>query len=216
VAGRFEIQPAPIDLVPVVESAIEALRPIADSNQVAVHFEPEPAVPMVMGDAKRLQQVVWNLVSNAVKYTQAGGEAWVRLSRVGSSAELTVSDTGCGISPQFLPHVFEPFRQADSSATRRYGGLGLGLAIVQHLVDLHGGSIRATSEGEGRGACFTVTLPLAMDEAGVDRPLDPAAPGPARRSSAPRRGRSGTLELLDSLPRAARARVRPPAPPWQP
>jgi signal transduction histidine kinase/ActR/RegA family two-component response regulator len=180
VAGRFEIQPAPTELVPVVESAVEALRPDADSNHVAVRFEPDPGVPPVMGDAKRLRQVVWNLVSNAVKYTPGGGEVTVRLARVGGSAELTVSDTGCGISPAFLPHVFEPFRQADSSATRRFGGLGLGLAIVRHLVELHGGSIRAASEGEGRGACFTVTLPLAAEqcaEAPDSEPQLPYLPG---------------------------------------
>ena len=177
VAGRFEIQPAPTDLAPVVESAVEALRPDADSNHVVVHFELEPGMPPVMGDAKRLRQIAWNLVSNAVKYTQEGGEVTVRLARAGSSAELTVSDTGCGISPAFLPHVFEPFRQEDSSATRRFGGLGLGLAIVRHLVELHGGSVLATSEGEGRGACFTVVLPLATDRCGEEAPdSDPQLP----------------------------------------
>ncbi len=169
-AGKLDIHPALIDVAPVVENAIEALVPSAASSQVAIHVECEPGMPQIMGDAKRLQQVVWNLVSNAVKYTPEGGEVRVRLARAGSSAELTVSDTGRGISPEFLPHVFEPFRQEDGSATRLYGGLGLGLAIVRHLVELHGGTVRATSREEGRGASFTVTLPVASGQGTVNRP----------------------------------------------
>jgi PAS domain S-box-containing protein len=161
-AGRLDVHLAPMALAPVVENAIEALVPSAGANGVAIHLECEPAVPPVMGDAKRLQQVVWNLVSNAVKYTPEGGEVRVRLARAGASAELTVSDTGRGISPEFLPHVFELFRQEDSSATRCFGGLGLGLAIVRHLVALHGGTVRATSRGEGQGTCFTMTLPVVV------------------------------------------------------
>jgi PAS domain S-box-containing protein len=173
-AGKLEVHPALMDLAPVIEDAVEALAPSAHANRVAVHVECESGLPPVLGDAKQLQQVVWNLVSNAVKYTPEGGEVRVRLARAGGSAELTVRDTGRGISPEFLPHVFEPFRQEDGSATRCYGGLGLGLAIVRHLVELHGGAIRATSGGERRGACFTVTLPLAPGEAAVARPPVPA------------------------------------------
>ncbi len=161
IAGKLDIHPEPMDVAPAVEAAVEALRPVADQAQVALDFQCETNVPAVLGDAKRLQQVVWNLVSNAVKYTPAGGRVEVRLARAGSSAEITVSDTGLGISPEFLPHVFEPFRQADSATSRRHGGLGLGLAIVQHLVDLHGGTVQAASRGEGQGARLTVTLPLA-------------------------------------------------------
>ena len=160
-AGKLDVHPELMDLAPVVENAIEALVPSAAANRVAIHVECEPGVPRVVGDAKRLQQVVWNLVSNAVKYTPEDGEVRVRLARAGATAELTVCDTGCGISPEFLPHLFEPFRQEDGSATRCYGGLGLGLAIVRHLVELHGGTVRATSGGAGQGACFTVALPLA-------------------------------------------------------
>ena len=169
-AGKLNIRPALTELAPVVENATEALVPTAASSRVAIDVDCEPGVPPVMGDPKRLQQVVWNLVSNAVKYTPEGGRVRVRLTRAGSSAEITVSDTGRGISPDFLPHVFDRFRQEDGSSTRSYGGLGLGLAIVRHLVELHGGTVRATSEGEGRGACFTVALPAAGDEERVRRP----------------------------------------------
>ena len=176
-AGKLDIYPKPIDLAPVIEAAVDALRLGAESTKVVLQVKCEPGVPAVMGDAKRLQQVVWNLVSNAVKYTPEGGEVRVVLARAGSSAMITVSDTGRGISPEFLPHVFERFRQADSSSTRLYGGLGLGLAIVRHLVELHGGSVQAASQGEGRGACFTISLPLATGPAIVSYALpDQALP----------------------------------------
>lgn len=168
-AGKLDIEPAPTDLSPLIESAIESLRPSAAEKRLAIRFQCEPGIPPIVGDAKRLQQVVWNLVSNAVKYTAEGGQVRVRLERAGSAAKLTVSDTGCGISREFLPHVFDLFRQADSSSTRRHGGLGLGLTLVEHLVKLHGGTVRAESDGEGRGACFTVTLPLASGEATTGR-----------------------------------------------
>jgi len=175
-AGKLDIHPVPTNLALLAESAIEALRPSAAANRVAIHVECEPGMSRVMADPKRLQQVIWNLVSNAVKYTPEGGQVRVRLAPAGSAAELTVSDTGRGISPEFLPHVFERFRQADSSTTRRHGGLGLGLTIVEHLVKLHGGTVRAASEGEGRGSCFTVTLPLASAEAASCSRPDPELP----------------------------------------
>jgi CheY-like chemotaxis protein len=115
--------------------------------------------PAVLGDADRLQQVVWNLLSNAIKFTPHGGEVWVGLARHAGHAEISVRDTGQGIAPEFLPHVFDRFRQADGTPTRAHGGLGLGLAIVRHLVELHGGTVEAASAGEGRGATFTVHLP---------------------------------------------------------
>jgi signal transduction histidine kinase len=164
IAGKFDIHSKPVDLAPVMEAAVDALRPSAESTGIVLQVRCEPGVPAVMGDAKRLQQVVWNLVSNAVKYTPEGGEVRVSLARAGPSAKITVSDTGRGISPEFLPHVFERFRQADSSNTRLHGGLGLGLAIVRHLVELHSGSVQAASQGKGRGAFFTVTLPLASGQ----------------------------------------------------
>ncbi|OFX23191.1 MAG: hypothetical protein A2V77_11535 [Anaeromyxobacter sp. RBG_16_69_14] len=163
-AGKLQIHPSPVDLAPVIEAAVEGLRPSADASRIALDVRCAPGVPAVSGDAKRLQQIIWNLVSNAVKNTPVGGEVRVRLARSRSSAVISVSDTGRGISPEFLPQVFARFRQADGSITRGYAGLGLGLAIVRHLVELHGGTVRATSEGEGRGACFTVTLPLASGD----------------------------------------------------
>ncbi len=171
-AGKLQIHPSLIDLAPVIGAAVDALRPGADASQVALDVECASGIAAVTGDAKRLQQVVWNLVCNAVKYTPAGGKVRVRLARTGSSAVISVSDTGRGISSALLPHVFERFWQADSSTTRSYGGLGLGLAIVRHLVEMHGGTVWATSEGEGRGACFTVTLPLAQYD------VPPGPPGP--------------------------------------
>src|SRR5256885_6486419 len=120
-----------------------------------------PSARHVSGDASRLQQVVWNLLSNAIRFTPSGGRVCVRLERSGSNAQISVSDTGCGIGSDFLPYVFDRFRQADGSTTRRHGGLGLGLAIVRHLVELHGGAVKVDSTGEGCGATFTITLPLA-------------------------------------------------------
>jgi CheY-like chemotaxis protein len=130
----------------------------------------------VRGDAARLQQVVWNLLSNAIKFTPAGGRVTVRLGAQHGQASIAVADTGVGIRAEFLPHVFERFRQADGSTTRRYGGLGLGLAIVRHLVELHGGEVTVSSAGEGQGACFTVRLPL-QEAAAVPVPAS-AAPAP--------------------------------------
>ncbi|HTP24284.1 MAG TPA: PAS domain S-box protein, partial [Anaeromyxobacteraceae bacterium] len=176
IAGKLQINRSLLDLAPVVDAAVEALRPSADAHQIAVEVRCERAVPPVFGDAKRLQQVIWNLLSNAVKYTPAGGRVKVTLARSGGSAEISVADTGRGINPEFLPHVFERFRQADSSSTRRYGGLGLGLAIVRHLVEMHGGTVRAASEGDGRGACFTVTLPLGSGTAPCPSPPEMDSP----------------------------------------
>jgi CheY-like chemotaxis protein len=156
-----------VDLTKIVEAAINVVRPTAETKhiQIQTHFADQPA--MVSGDAHRLQQVVWNLLSNAVKFTQAGGHVLVTSSQAGPYVDLSVTDDGQGISVEFLPHVFERFRQADSSTTRKHGGLGLGLAIVRHLVEIHGGSVSAESAGEGKGARLTVTLPLLVDEESV-------------------------------------------------
>ena len=131
----------------------------------------------VLGDAGRLQQVVWNLLANAIKFTDEGGSVCVRLRRAGRDAELTVSDDGCGIEADFLPHIFERFRQADATTTRRHGGLGLGLAIARHLVELHGGTVRAESAGEGQGSTFVIRLPLAD----APRRVKKATPGRLQR-----------------------------------
>jgi CheY-like chemotaxis protein/anti-sigma regulatory factor (Ser/Thr protein kinase) len=150
----------PIELVPVVEAGLEAVRPSADAKEIHVSVDLEPRGVRVLGDPDRLQQVVWNLASNAVKFTPRGGRVEVSLRQTDSHVLLLVRDTGKGIPADFLPHVFERFRQADSTSTRKYGGLGLGLAIVRHLVELHGGTVHAESPGADQGATFTVRLPL--------------------------------------------------------
>jgi PAS domain S-box-containing protein len=160
VSGRLRIDRQTVDLVTVLEAAIESIRPVAEAKNIRIRpsLATEPAV--LTGDPVRLQQVAWNLLSNAVKFTPRGGSVEVALERVDSSAEIRVSDSGRGISPAFLPYIFDPFRQEEAIATRARSGLGLGLAIARRLVELHGGHIAVKSEGEGRGATFTVTLPL--------------------------------------------------------
>jgi CheY-like chemotaxis protein len=149
-----------VELGVIVEAALDAVRPAASAKSIRLLRTLDPATGLVSGDPDRLQQIVWNLLSNAVKFTPSGGQVTIRLDRVGRSARVTVTDTGKGISPEFLPFVFDRFRQADSSSTRVHGGLGLGLALVRHLVELHGGSVHAESAGEGKGAAFSVQLPL--------------------------------------------------------
>jgi CheY-like chemotaxis protein len=151
----------PIDPNSFIEAAVEAVRPAAEAKGVRLQRIMDTGVVTVSGDPVRLQQVVWNLLSNAIKFTPKGGRVQIRLERVNSHIEISVRDTGPGIEPEFLPYVFDRFRQADGRTTRQHGGLGLGLAIVRHLVELHGGTVRAESEGEGKGAAFTVLLPVA-------------------------------------------------------
>jgi PAS domain S-box-containing protein len=161
--GKFRLTVAPVDLRSVITSAIETLRPAATAKQISigVHLD---FTPMVEGDANRLQQIVWNLLSNAIKFVPRAGHIEVRLARADNAARIIVGDDGPGIDPSFLPHVFERFRQADASTARAHSGLGLGLAIVRHLAELHGGSATAESDGLGKGATFTVELPLAASE----------------------------------------------------
>ncbi|MFN6484425.1 MULTISPECIES: ATP-binding protein [unclassified Nostoc] len=160
VQGKIRLNIAKVELVPVIQAAIEAIYPTSEIKNIQVESNIDSSVSQVMGDAERLQQVVWNLLSNAVKFTPSGGRVEVHLEQVNSNAKITVSDTGKGISPDFLPYIFERFRQADSTTTRTDSGLGLGLAIVYHLVEMHSGTVYAVSEGEGKGATFTVLLPL--------------------------------------------------------
>ncbi len=160
IMGKLSLKVAPVDLPAVIQAALDSVRLAAQAK--GIHIETQLAEGgAVMGDRDRLQQVVWNLLSNAVKFTPPGGRVTLRLDRVGDVAQLTVSDTGMGIASDFLPYVFDRFRQADSSSTRKYGGLGLGLAIVRHIVELHGGAIEAVSAGEGQGATFIVNLPIS-------------------------------------------------------
>ena len=159
IQGRVSLTVTPLDARAVVDSAIETIRPAAAAKEIAVHVVAPIEPVAILGDAHRLQQVVWNLLSNAVKYTPRGGAVTLVVKTVSGRAVISVADTGDGIDARFLPHIFEPFRQGASSTMRK--GMGLGLAIVQRLVDLHGGSIAATSEGAGKGAEFTVSMPLA-------------------------------------------------------
>jgi PAS domain S-box-containing protein len=161
VSGKTVLHTSPLDLHEVIGAAVDVVRPALEAKGVTLHTSLDPNEGLMTGDASRLQQVVVNLLSNAVKFTPRGGEVSVSLRRVGFDAEIVVSDTGAGIAPAFLPHVFERFRQAEGAAQRGHaGGLGLGLAIVRHLVEMHGGEVTAESDGEGRGATFRVYLPL--------------------------------------------------------
>ncbi|MBG1245083.1 hybrid sensor histidine kinase/response regulator, partial [Nostoc sp. NZL] len=158
--GKLNLNMFPVNLVLVIEGALETVRLAAEAKNIQIKTMLDASFGQVLGDSGRLQQVIWNLLSNAVKFTPEGGKIAIQLERVDTQAQITVSDTGKGISPEFLPHVFEYFRQADSTTTRRFGGLGLGLAIVRHLIELHGGTIWAESLGEGQGAIFTARIPL--------------------------------------------------------
>jgi signal transduction histidine kinase/ActR/RegA family two-component response regulator len=159
-AGKLRLDVRPVELTDVIGAAVEIVRPAADAKGVTLRTVLDTSSGLVSGDADRLQQVVWNLLSNAVKFTPRGGRVQVRLERVTSHSELTVSDTGEGISKEFLPFVFDRFSQADSTSSRKHGGLGLGLGIVRHLVELHGGTVQAFSSGLGKGSTFVVRLPL--------------------------------------------------------
>jgi PAS domain S-box-containing protein len=162
VAGKIRLDVQPVDLAAIVQNAASTVQPAADAKSIRIETIVDPGVGPVSGDPGRLQQVAWNLLSNAVKFTPKHGRVQVRVERVNSHVEVAVSDTGAGINPDFLPYVFERFRQADGSLSRKAGGLGLGLSIVRHIVEMHGGSVVAASDGEGRGATFKVRLPLMI------------------------------------------------------
>lgn len=160
VSGKLYLDVRPIDVSVVVQAAVTVVRPAADAKGITLECSVQPGLGAISADPARLQQIIWNLLSNAVKFTPQGGSIRVRLEQDGPHARVTVQDTGLGIDSEFLPRVFDRFRQADSSTTRNFGGLGLGLAIVRHLVELHGGTVWATSEGAGRGAVFSAQFPL--------------------------------------------------------
>jgi signal transduction histidine kinase/ActR/RegA family two-component response regulator len=172
ISGKMKLETRPVELVSVIESALDAVRPAADSKGIIIvpdfSLEADQMPYQITGDSDRLQQVVWNLVSNAIKFTPDGGRVWVRLRRDGSGVQIIVRDTGQGIGPDLLPYVFDRFKQGDSSVSRRFGGLGLGLALVKHLVELHGGSVIVESPGEGQGATFTVSLPVRAIKGDVE------------------------------------------------
>jgi signal transduction histidine kinase/ActR/RegA family two-component response regulator len=176
ISGKLRLDVAPADLRLVLEEAVEVMRPAAEAKQIelATRFGRTPK--QLLCDAARLRQVVWNLLQNAIKFTPEGGRVELRMRRAGQRIRLIVSDTGCGIAPDFLPAVFDRFSQGDMSRTRRHGGLGLGLALARQLVEMHGGTIEAVSEGAGKGATFTVTLPLGAPQVASDpQPAQPIA-----------------------------------------
>jgi PAS domain S-box-containing protein len=158
-AGKLRLEMGPVDVVKVVLAAVDVVMPTAHAKRISLRTRLDPTTPGILGDQDRLQQVIWNLLSNALKFTDPGGSIEVRVSTNGRFSRVVVSDSGHGISPEFLPHVFERFRQADASSSRRHGGLGVGLALVHYLIQLHGGSVSAHSEGDGKGATFTIDLP---------------------------------------------------------
>jgi PAS domain S-box-containing protein len=172
VTGKLSVEPVPVELGPAIEAALTSVRAAAEAKGVLLYKDLRASSAIVRFDASRLQQVVWNLVSNAIKFTPRGGRVDVALSARSGSAEIVVSDTGQGMAPAFISMLFERFRQADASSTRHHGGLGLGLSIVKHLVELHGGAVRAESEGLGRGSRFTVVLPRCDESVGD---LEPAS-----------------------------------------
>ncbi|MBX9584991.1 MAG: HAMP domain-containing histidine kinase [Gemmataceae bacterium] len=166
ISGRLKLDPAPVDVADVVRAAVAAVRPAADAKGVTLAAAVAGGAYTVNGDAARLRQVAWNLLTNAIQFTPSGGRIEVEVRPAGDELEVVVRDTGEGIDPALLPHVFDRFRPTDPSATRPPGGLGLGLSVVRQLVEAHGGAVRAESPGTGRGATFTVTLPRPAGPAG--------------------------------------------------
>jgi signal transduction histidine kinase/CheY-like chemotaxis protein len=166
VSGKLNLDVGPLDIGSVTRAAINVVQPAADAKEITLDYWAQPGIGAISADSARLQQIIWNLLSNAVKFTPHGGKISIRAGRDGTDATVTVSDTGQGIAPEFLPRVFDRFRQADSSTTRSFGGLGLGLAIVRHLVELHGGTVSAKSDGVGLGATFSASFPLLSDRSG--------------------------------------------------
>ena len=160
ISGKLRLDVRTVDLLYIVNAAMDSIRPAAEAKSIRLQTMLDPAAGPISGDADRLQQIVWNLLSNAVKFTPKGGRIQVKVARIDSHVEIVVSDSGVGIGKDFLPYVFDRFRQENASSTRIHGGLGLGLSIVRQLVDLHGGSVSVQSEGEGKGSTFTITLPF--------------------------------------------------------
>jgi PAS domain S-box-containing protein len=160
ITGRLKLDAQPVAIDQIFHAAVDVVRPSAEAKGIALSEVVDAQDGVVFGDANRLQQALWNLLSNAVKFTSEGGRIEARLGRANGQIEITVTDTGIGIDPRFLPHVFDRFRQADASSTREYGGLGIGLAIVRHIVEMHGGGVSASSPGQGQGATFKIRLPM--------------------------------------------------------
>jgi signal transduction histidine kinase len=196
VGGKLRLDTAAVDVAAVIEAALETVRPEAEAKAIKLSAE-VGVVGIVAADGDRLQQVVWNVLTNAIKFTPEGGAVDLAAARLGPRIVIRVTDTGEGIEPSFLPHLFEPFRQADGSTTRRHGGLGLGLAIVRQLVQAHGGTIRAESEGAHKGSTFTIEIPA--------RPL----PNVSRRPAAGPGATEGELPTpTDAISEASLANLK--------
>ncbi|HEX8280925.1 MAG TPA: ATP-binding protein, partial [Chthoniobacterales bacterium] len=173
ISGKVRLEMQRVDFAEVIKTAIESVGPTAAAKEIQISSKIDANTGPIFGDRGRLQQILWNLLTNALKFTPRGGKVDLELGAAGTNVEIRVTDSGIGISPEFLPHVFDRFRQADASTTRRHGGLGLGLAIVKHLAELHGGSVRALSGGKGRGATFTVTLPVSANAPAATAEAEP-------------------------------------------
>jgi CheY-like chemotaxis protein len=175
VSGKLRLKTQPLDLGPILALSVETVQPAAEAKAITLRAEMEPGLTQVNGDPDRLQQVMWNLLSNAVKFTPNHGTVTVRLEPRDGQVQIVVSDTGVGIAAEFLPHIFERFRQGDSRFAREFGGLGLGLAIARHIVEMHGGTIEASSEGIDKGSTFTITLPVSRVQMEAVATAPPAA-----------------------------------------
>ncbi|HKQ74349.1 MAG TPA: ATP-binding protein [Blastocatellia bacterium] len=197
ITGKLRLERQMVDLASVIEAALEAARPAAEGKQIIMKSNLESQTVKVFADPQRLQQIVWNLLSNAVKFTPRGGRVTVELTARESHIEIAVSDTGQGIGPDFLPYVFDRFRQEEGSTARKHGGLGLGLAIVRHLVELHGGKVRAESPGEGYGATFTINLPIPSVQ--IEAPYTPEAVAPEDEEDSQLLANAPSLEGLRVL-----------------
>jgi signal transduction histidine kinase len=193
ITGKLRLNMGPVDVAAVINAAIVSVQLAAESKGIQLEVTLDPSARHTIGDSSRLQQVVWNLLANALKFTSAGGRVEVKVDRADADVRITVSDTGCGISSEFLPFIFDRFRQADSTSTRVHGGLGLGLAIVRHLVELHGGTVQAESAGIGSGSTFTIRLPLAPQRSS-SRTAEPAL-FPEQTPE----GEAATLPALDNV-----------------
>jgi CheY-like chemotaxis protein/two-component sensor histidine kinase len=196
ISGKIRLNVQPVDFPQSVANAVEAVSPAADAKGVRLETVLDPQASPVSGDPERLQQVLWNLLSNAVKFTSRGGKVQVRLERVNSHLELSVADTGIGIAAEFLPHVFERFRQADASIARERGGLGLGLSIARQLAEMHGGTIEAASGGTGHGSTFTLKLPVMIVHSAPRQDVERVHPGGA---AGPQEMRLGNLNGVHVL-----------------
>jgi signal transduction histidine kinase/DNA-binding response OmpR family regulator len=205
--GKLRLSVSPTPIAPVVQAALDACRPMADAKQIRVEADLSPTAGRIAGDPDRLQQVVWNLLSNAIKFTPPSGRVEVQLSRSGGTVEIRVTDSGPGIDAKFLPYVFDRFRQADSTSTRQHGGLGIGLTIVRHIVELHGGLVTAESPGSGHGATFRVRLPVPAgleDEVSSDKPASTPERLARSRGSGSSGGKNGKRVAAVASPAVVR------------